>query len=208
MNFIADELAQEQKNLGRRYAMVGYVILWVLSLGLAIVRISQIRNVTKTYKQEITRVENKLEKLSPHFQKAVYLYQRKRQQQKKLTAVEEMAFEPRFILESLQGVTQTMPASIWLRKVHISALDGSETDDNKGVGASSIRSMIIEGNLYLNDEERNRQQIQEFKNALARLRPFAQAQARLDLSDMEVKRIANRYFYNFRLEYVWSVLYN
>ncbi len=205
VNFIARELAEEKQLRIRKYAILGYSGAWLLALLVVLVQFQSQRSLIHAKRQEIEQFKVKIEQVSPLFQRAVQLYNKRNQHKKKLSHLFDTGIESTFIAESLEKLAQALPANFWLQNVQIAALK-TKGADNKNK-AKMQKRMVISGNVFLDMADQNQDHIKRFQAAIQKSVPFSMAESRLDLNKMSVARMGDRYYHNFEIEFFWPHLF-
>ena len=203
INFIADELALEKQKKIKKNTRTIYIGACSISFLLLAVSFLSQQSQIKSYESQIYNLKQEIEIISPHYQKAVHLYTQRNQRKKKLSNIVNDIFESSFILESLNNLAKTIPENFWLKKIHFTTLDSKKFDDNKKKKSSAIKSMVIEGQLFIDSGNENPKEVQQFQKELQSRRPFSMAKSRVDLSDLNIGKVGERYFHKFTVEFAW-----
>ena len=96
-----------------------------------------------------------------------------------------------------------MPEPFWLQEIQISAFNPNDSDKNNKENKSSEKSMLIKGRVILDLENKSPDKIRQFQNEIKKNRPFSLAQSDLDLSDMKIGKLADRYYHDFTIQFTW-----
>lgn len=145
----------------------------------------------------------KMKKISPQYKQTVHLYGQRKKHQKKLAAILNGAVEKIFVIESLEYLAHTIPKKFWLQKFRISPLGSKKSADNKkGKGSPKI-SIVIHGNLLVDLDSKKKGEVQQFQNALQKHRPFSLAEGQVDLINVDVRKLQDKYYQNFVLKFNW-----
>ena len=203
INFIADEVMREKYARIRKYIIVAYSLSWIISFIFLYLQIQENQAIIISHNDEIKRLNVKMEKISPPFEQTVYLYGQRKKHQKKLAQILNGAVEKIFVIESLEYLAQTIPKKFWVQDFRISAL-GSKTsaDNKKGKGSPKI-SMVIHGNLLLDLDSKKKGEVQQFQTALQKHRPFSLAESQLDLINVRMSKLQEKYYQNFVIKFNW-----
>lgn len=203
INFIATELAHKKNARIKRYLIISYCLAWAISLLFMYLQYLKKESLISSYHNEIKKTKLKIDKLAPQFQQAVHLYHKRKQHQQKLMKVFNTSMESNFVLKSLEIVAKRIPENFWLSEIQISSLDSKDFTDNNNGSVTYNKSLVIKGNHFLDLENKNAGQIQQFQNTLKKFAPFSLAESRIDLSDMNVDKLGDRYYRNFVLVFRW-----
>ncbi|MCG8606864.1 hypothetical protein MJD09_17995 [bacterium] len=204
INFIADEIAKEKRAKIRRFVLIGYASFWILSIGYIFARYKSERSEVITDQQKVEEYKEKIEQISPAFQKAVRLYGERNAHKKELAKVFGNSMEPSFVIESLDNLAESLPTNFWLQKLHIASDKGKKADKKKTKGS---KIMLISGNVLLDLAAEDKEQVKRLQMTLGKRKPYSRAESYLDLDKMKVTKLGERYFHNFSLQFSWPNIY-
>ena len=205
VNFIAQELAEEKQLRIKKYAILGYSGAWLLALLVVLVQFQSQRSLINDKRQKIEKFKTKIEQVSPLFQRAVHLYNKRNQHKKKLAHLFRTGIESTFITESLEKLEEALPANFWLQNIEIAA--SKTTGAGNKNKSKMLKRMVISGNVFLDMADQNQDHIKKFQAALQKSMPFSMAECRFDLNKMSVARLGDRYYHNFEIEFFWTHMF-
>ena len=203
INFIASEVAKERNARVRKQAILIYAFAWCVGIFIIFIQVQNDQSVIGAYNKQVSVFKTDIDEVSPQFKQAVQLYSKRNKSKKALGKIYEAVVEPGFILECLGRLADALPANFWLQEVQLSALDKKISADNTKKSGSRKRRMIIRGNLFLNLAAKDSDMLKRFKAVIQESEPFSLAQCDLNLQEMDVKKLANKYSHNFEMAFFW-----
>lgn len=204
INFIGKDVALEKYGRLKKYLIWLYCVIWLVSLFFMILHYHKNQVIKQVYYNEIKKLNFKIDKMLPQFQTAIQLYEKRMALQQKLSKLFSSACEITFVRQCLENLAYTMPQNVWLKAIQFSALEKNESHKNTNASATPKSSMVIQGNLLMDFENKDANPIQHFQETLQKYKPYSFAQGRLDLSSMKVKKMEDKYYHNFVIEFAWS----
>lgn len=207
INFIGNDIAREKFLWMKRLFLSVYCLAWVLSLFAIFVQYRTNKIERTRYAKSYHGLKLKLEKDAPRFEQAIQLFVEKNQAVRTLRNQIGAAVSAEFVLRSLEIVLAKIDESVWLSEVAFSIpTNNTESDELEEEPESENVpfSLLIKGNIILDLNNKNSDQLHNLVNQIKGESPFSMAQSRLDLADMKIKKLNEKYYHNFTIEFLWS----
>lgn len=194
-------MAQERKAWTRKRVIAVYAAAWLAAILIAFAQFQNNRSLIETYKKQMTKFEVEIAAGSPQFRRTVQLYLKRNKSKKALGNIYQSTVEPGFILEALQISAEKTPPDFWLNEVTLSTTDKRSSADNMKE-SSAGKQMNVKGNLFL-AQTKNSNALQKYQSEIQASEPFSQAECRLNLNEMNVRKFGDKYSHNFEMTFLW-----
>ena len=189
----------ERNDKMRKRASLFYAFAWAMAILLMFIQYQNNRSLTETYKKQINKFKVEIDDISPRFRQAVKLYLKRNKSRKGLDKVYQSTIEPGFILQCLKKLAVKIPPDFWLSEIRLSTTDKKVFADNNKKKRGFKKKMIIKGNLFLNREDA----LQKFQSVIQKSEPFSLASCQLNLNEMSIRKLENKYSHNFEMTFSW-----
>lgn len=199
INFIADEVLLERNDKIRKGTSLFYAFAWGMAILLMFLQYQNNQSLIETYDKQINKLKIDIDDISPQFRQAVKLYLKRNKSRKGLDKVYQSTIEPGFILECLKKLAVKIPPDFWLSEVRLSTTDTKVFTDNNKKKRGFKKKMIVKGNLFLNREDA----LQKFQSVIQKSEPFSLASCQLNLNEMNIRKLENKYSHNFEMTFSW-----
>jgi len=203
VNLLASDLERQKRSRLRRRLILAYALTWIVVIVAAVFSVRADRTSMQIHQQEIDTLIAKIDAVSPGFKRAVALYQERVALRSNLAFVIDTTVEPQFVLQSLLGLSERLPEHVWLEEMWFSAMENTGGADNQGKPDVREKSMVLTGNLFVGEQSNVQNPVQTLCKEIQRSAPFSFADGEIDLTDMRVKKINNRYAHDFVLRFRW-----
>lgn len=204
INFVADEVEHEQREQLRKFIMLIYCLVWAATLFLVFLQFEGKHSELQAYKNRNEYVKSRIIEISPRFKQQLVLFRQRNQYRQKITKHFSAAVESGYILNCLEVVAAEVPENIWLEGIQISAPDGQDKTKKPNNSKLFGNRMIISGNSFFDITGKNEAQIKQFQEAIEKHPPFKFAKTQLDMQNIKLQKLNERFYHNFKLEFKWD----
>lgn len=182
-----------------------YGIAWSLSISWGVWHFHLNQSHGKVLARNLARLERKVAQSTPELELAMELFETRKQEAQDLIAAIGPAVSVEFVTQCVTELARQIPKGLWLDSLAFGSLQAADlSDGDESAAINTYFSMTIRGNLFFEANSQESEHLQNFLKRLKNVAPFDAAAARLDLSNMKVQKLQNRYFHNFTIEFIWS----
>lgn len=199
-------VVQEKLKHLRKGVILCYVVVWIITLIFNSQQYLKYKSNRKVYQEKVEQMQTKLEQIIPKFDRVMRQYHERNRYKEELVRNIGPAVSPEFVLESLEKLSLHIFDNAWLDELKFSVFDPGLTDDDEPESDAVNMNflMVLKGNMFLDFDDQNSDKLQNLIDTINATNPFSLAKSQLDLSNMKVNKLNEKYYHNFSIEYFWS----
>lgn len=203
VNFLEADLRAKRVARLKRRLTATYVSGCLLLLIAALTAAQNNYRIAGSYTHEFQRMKLKIDQVAPQFKKAVSLYQQRNRIRKTMVNLTDSTVEPAFLLQSLLSLSNNVPDNIWIEEIRFPATENTSKADNKKRHAANGKSLFLKGNLFVAMQGKTLNPLDTFQKRIQAQAPFANTQCQVNLHDMRIKKVDDRFAHDFAMRFDW-----